>query len=66
MNDPVALLNKVLEDNNLTISLSPMKERLLLDGSVLIEKPTLVVNFAKEVANEQPKQEGSIEGETVA
>lgn len=57
MNDPITLLNKLLEDNNLTISLNDMKPRLINDGGLIIEKPQLVVNFRK-----QPKEEHEPKG----
>lgn len=57
MTDPVALLNKVLEENNLIITLGEMKWRAVEGGALIIEKPTLSVSFAKEVARESSTKE---------
>lgn len=47
------LLQKLLEENNLSIELSPLQTRFIQDGGVIIEKPKLIVRFVKEEKTEK-------------
>lgn len=39
------LLEKLLKENNISIELSPLETRIITDGSIIVEKPKLIVRF---------------------
>lgn len=59
MNEAITLLNKILEENNLVISLNDMKARAISDGGFIIEKPQLVVNFRQQKGKTDELPKGS-------
>lgn len=53
--DPVTLLQELLQENNLAVSLSQPHVRYIQDGGVVIEQPQLQVVYAD--ASKLPKED---------
>lgn len=52
------LYNKLLADNNLQVQLGPYSPRLLQDGAILLEKPSIVVSYKPEPQLALPEHTG--------